>query len=105
MFTAMADLARINNNKDLLKTCKLLWRNIVDKRMYIHSGVGSAHIGERFSFDYDLPNDMAFAETCATIALIYFANRLSKIEINSEYADIIENSFYNLILASTSQSW
>ena len=103
MFTAMADLARINNNKDLLKTCKLLWRNIVDKRMYIHSGVGSAHIGERFSFDYDLPNDMAFAETCATIALIYFANRLSKIEINSEYADIIENSFYNLILASTSQ--
>ena len=103
MFTAMADLARINNNKDLLKTCKLLWRNIVDKRMYIHSGVGSAHIGERFSFDYDLPNDMAFAETCASIALIYFANRLSKIEINSEYADIIENSFYNLILASTSQ--
>ena len=103
MFTAMADLARINNNKDLLKTCKLLWRNIVDKRMYIHSGVGSAHIGERFSFDYDLPNDMSFAETCATIALIYFANRLSKIEINSEYADIIENSFYNLILASTSQ--
>ena len=103
MFTAMADLARINNNKDLLKTCKLLWRNIVDKRMYIHSGVGSAHIGERFSFDYDLPNDMAFAETCATIALIYFANRLSKIEINSEYGDIIENSFYNLILASTSQ--
>ena len=28
---------------------------------------------------------------------------MSKIEINSEYADIIENSFYNLILASTSQ--
>ena len=103
MFTAMADLARINKNKKLLKTCKTLWRNIVDKRMYIHSGVGSAHIGERFSFDYDLPNDMAYAETCATIALIYFANRLSKTELNSEYADIIENSLYNLLLASTSQ--
>ena len=104
MFTAMADLARINKNKKLLKTCKTLWRNIVDKRMYIHSGVGSAHIGERFSFDYDLPNDMAYAETCATIALIYFANRLSKTELNSEYADIIENSLYNLLLASTSQN-
>ena len=103
MFTAMADLARINNNKKLLKTCKILWKNIVNKRMYIHSGVGSAYIGERFSFDYDLPNDMAYAETCATIALIYFANRLSKIELNSEYADIIENSLYNLLLASTSQ--
>ena len=103
MFTAMTDLARINKNKKLLKTCKTLWRNIVDRRMYIHSGVGSAYIGERFSFDYDLPNDMAYAETCATIALIYFANRLSKIELNSEYADIIENSLYNLLLASTSQ--
>jgi len=102
MFTAMADLARLNNNTDLLNTCKTLWRNILDKRMYVHCGVGSAHIGERFSFDYDLPNDMAYAETCATIALIYFANRLSKIELNSEYADIIENSLYNLLLASTS---
>jgi len=102
MFTAMADLARINKDQNLLNACKTLWRNILDKRMYVHSGVGSAHIGERFSFDYDLPNDMAYAETCATIALIYFANRLSKIELNSEYADIIENSFYNLLLASTS---
>ena len=102
MFTAMADLARINNDEQMLLTCKTLWRNIIDKRMYVHSGVGSAYIGERFSFDYDLPNDMAYAETCATISLIYFANRLSKIELNSEYADIIENSLYNLLLASTS---
>ena len=102
MFTAMADLARINNDKELLNTCKTLWRNIVDKRMYVHCGVGSAHIGERFTFDYDLPNDMAYAETCATISLIYFANRMAKIELNSEYGDIIENSLYNLLLASTS---
>jgi len=102
MFTAMADLARINNDDAMLKTCRTLWRNIVDKRMYVHSGVGSSHIGERFTFDYDLPNDMAYAETCATIALIYFANRMAKMELNSEYADIIENSLYNLLLASTS---
>ena len=102
MFTAMADLARLNNDDEMLKACKTLWRNIVDKRMYVHSGVGSAYIGERFTDDYDLPNDMAYAETCATIALIYFANRMSKIELNSEFGDIIENSLYNLLLASTS---
>ena len=102
MFTAMADLARLNNDSEMLKACKTLWRNIVDKRMYVHSGVGSAYIGERFTDDYDLPNDMAYAETCATIALIYFANRMSKMELNSEYGDIIENSLYNLLLASTS---
>ena len=102
MYTAMADLAKLNNDSEMLDACKMLWRNIVDKKMYIHSGLGSAHIGERFSFDYDLPNDMAYAETCATIALIYFANRMAKIELNSEYGDIIENSLYNLLLASTS---
>jgi len=102
MYTAMADLAKLNNDSEMLDACKMLWRNIVDKKMYIHSGVGSAHIGERFSFDYDLPNDMAYAETCATIALIFFANRMAKIELNSEYGDIIENSLYNLLLASTS---
>jgi len=102
MFTAMADLARLNNDNEMLNACKTLWRNIVDKRMYVHCGVGSAYIGERFTDNYDLPNDMAYAETCATIALIYFANRMSKMELNSEYGDIIENSLYNLLLASTS---
>ena len=102
MFTAMADLARLNNDNEMLNACKTLWRNIVDKRMYVHCGVGSAYIGERFTDNYDLPNDMAYAETCATIALIYFANRMSKMELNSEYGGIIENSLYNLLLASTS---
>ena len=49
MFTAMADLARLNNDSEMLTACKTLWRNIIDKRMYVHSGVGSAHIGERFT--------------------------------------------------------
>jgi DUF1680 family protein len=47
--------------------------------MYLHAWVGSAHLGERFSFDYDLPNDLAYAETCASIALIFIENRLSRI--------------------------
>jgi DUF1680 family protein len=102
MYTAMADLARIKNDSRMLETCKSLWRNIVDRRMYVHGGVGSSHIGERFTFDYDLPNDMAYAETCASIALIFFAERLSRIERSSEYADIIEKALYNTVLASTS---
>jgi uncharacterized protein len=102
MYTAMADLARIKKDSKMLRTCKSLWRNIVDRRIYVHGGVGSSHIGERFTFDYDLPNDIAYAETCASIALMFFAERLSRIERNSEYADIIEKALYNTILASTS---
>ena len=102
MYTAMADLARIKKDPRMLQACKSLWRNIVDRRMYVHGGVGSAHIGEQFTFDYDLPNDIAYAETCASIALMFFAERLSRIERNSEYTDIIEKVLYNTILASTS---
>ena len=102
MYTAMADLARIKKDPMMLQACKSLWRNIVDRRIYVHGGVGSSHIGERFTFDYDLPNDIAYAETCASIALMFFAERLSRIERNSEYTDIIEKVLYNTILASTS---
>ena len=102
MYTAMADLARIKKDPRMLQACKSLWRNIVDRRIYVHGGVGSSHIGERFTFDYDLPNDIAYAETCASIALMFFAERLSRIERNSEYTDIIEKVLYNTILASTS---
>ena len=102
MYTAMADLARIKKDRRMLQACKSLWRNIVDRRIYVHGGVGSSHIGERFTFDYDLPNDIAYAETCASIALMFFAERLSRIERNSEYTDIIEKVLYNTILASTS---
>ena len=102
MYTAMTDLARLKKDPKMLQTCISLWRNIVDRRMYVHGGVGSSHIGEQFTFDYDLPNDIAYAETCASIALMFFAERLSRIERNSEYADIIEKVLYNTVLASTS---
>ena len=102
MFTAMADYARLTKDSDKIKACKTIWKNITNRRMYIHGGVGSAHIGERFSFDYDLPNDMAYAETCASIALIFFTERLMRIGRSSEYADIIKGVLYNVVLASTS---
>ena len=102
MYTAMADIARINSDPILQKTCNMLWNNIIQKRMYVHGGVGSSHIGERFTFDYDLPNDTAYSETCASIGLIFFAERMSRIKRNSEYADIIEKALYNVVLASTS---
>ena len=35
--------------------------------MYITGGIGSTVEGEAFTIDYDLPNDMAYAETCASI--------------------------------------
>ena len=56
-YTGMADVAKETGNKDLVSTLHKLWKNVTQKRMYITGGVGSQGDGERFSIDYDLPND------------------------------------------------
>lgn len=102
MYTAMADLAILNQDQELLNACKQLWNNITTRQMYITGGIGSTHHGEAFSFDYDLPNDTVYAETCASIGLIFFAQRMLQLEPKREYADVMERALYNLVLGSMS---
>lgn len=67
--------------------------------MYITGGIGSTVDGEAFSFDYDLPNDLAYCETCASIGLMFFGMRMLEIAPNSQIADTMERALYNTILA------
>ncbi len=99
MCTAMADVAATLKDQSLFEACKNIWRNIVDKRMYITGGIGSTYLGESFTFDYDLPNDTMYCETCASVGLIFFARQMLKNEIKSEYADVMERALYNTVLA------
>ncbi|WP_237163149.1 beta-L-arabinofuranosidase domain-containing protein [Paenibacillus sp. BIHB 4019] len=99
MCTAMADLAAETGDEALLQACKKLWDNIVAKRMYITGGIGSMAEGEAFTSDYDLPNDTAYAETCASIGLIFFAHRMLQIEPDSRYADVMERALYNTVVS------
>jgi len=102
LFCGAADIAKYYNDKELLNACKRVFDNIVNKRMYITGGVGSTYIGEAFTVDYDLPNRTAYAETCAAISLVMFAGRMQTMEVNSKYADIIENVLYNGFLSGMS---
>ncbi|TCN25362.1 glycoside hydrolase family 127 protein [Mesobacillus foraminis] len=95
MYTAMADLASRTNDESLKKACETLWENVTQKQMYVTGGIGSMVFGEAFSFDYDLPNDMSYTETCASIALVFWANRMLNLEANSKYADVMELALYN----------
>lgn len=99
LYTAMADLAATTNDAELYAACKQLWNSITKKRMYLTGGIGSTVIGEAFSVDYDLPSDTAYAETCASIGLIFFASRMLQNEVRGEYADIMERALYNTVLA------
>jgi uncharacterized protein len=95
MYTAMADLAKETGDESLKEATETLWENVTQKQMYITGGVGSQVFGEAFSFDYDLPNDTCYTETCASIGLVFWANRMLNLEKNSKYADVMERALYN----------
>lgn len=99
LYTAMADLAAETDDAELFDACKRLWKSITQKQMYITGGIGSTVHGEAFSVDYDLPSDTAYAETCASIGLMFFASRMLENEVKGEYADVMEQAFYNTVLA------
>ena len=98
MYTAMADLAARTEDARLLEACRKLWENITKRQMYITGGIGSTPSGEAFTMDFDLPNDTNYSETCASIGLIFFAERMLRAETDSVYADVMEQALYNTVL-------
>ena len=99
LYSGMADMARITGDKELLNACENLWHSIVNEKMYITGGIGGTHVGEAFSFPFDLPNDTAYAETCASIGLVFFARRMLSLKMSREYSDVMEFALYNGILS------
>ncbi len=98
LYTGMAQLSAKCGDNALYDACKRLWESITRRRMYVTGGIGSTVLGEAFSVDYDLPPDTAYAETCASIGLMFFANAMLKNELIGEYADVMETAFYNTVL-------
>lgn len=102
LYSGMADLARVRGDASLYGACERLWNNIVREKLYITGGIGATHVGEAFSFGYDLPNDTAYAETCASIGLVFFARRMLQLRASAVYADVMELALYNGILSGMS---
>lgn len=102
LYSAMADLAKETEDQSLVKACKILWENVTQKQMYVIGAVGSSAFGEAFTVDYDLPNNTIYGETCAAIGLLFWAHRMLHLELDGQYADIIEKTLYNGILSGIS---
>lgn len=103
LYTGMAMAAQRTGDESLLAACRRLWDNIVDKQLYLTGGIGQTSIGEAFTFDYDLPNDTNYSETCASIGLIFFARAMLDAEAKGVYADVMEQALYNTVIAGMAQ--
>ena len=98
LYSGMADYARLDQDDTLKAACERLWDDIVRRNMYVTGGIGGTHVGEAFSFAYDLPNDTAYAETCASVGMAFFARRMLELEADARYADVLEKELYNGVL-------
>jgi uncharacterized protein len=103
MYTAMADLAAELGDASLERACEVLWQDVTSKRMYVTAGLGPAAANEGFTTDYDLPNATAYAETCASVALIFWAQRMLNLDCDGGYADVMERALYNGALSGLSR--
>jgi len=102
LYMGMADVAMETDDESLYETLETLWQNMTRKRMYVTGGIGSSHDGERFTDDYDLPNDTAYAETCAAVGSVFWNERMQRITREARFADELERALYNGFLAGVS---
>ena len=100
--TGVAHVGRLLGDQGLIDTAKRFWKNIVTRRMYVTGAIGSTHVGESFTYDYDLPNDTMYGETCASVAMSMFAQQMFDLEPKGEYADVLEKELFNGSIAGIS---
>jgi DUF1680 family protein len=103
LYTAMADLAAEHGDDALRRTCETLWKDVTSTRMYVTGGFGPSERNEGFTQDYDLPNDTAYAETCASCAMVFWASRMLNLDLDGQYADLLERALYNNVMAGLSR--
>jgi uncharacterized protein len=103
LYSAVADIATETGDNGLWTACRRLWDHLTARRMYITGGIGSTAEIEGFTEDYDLPNESAYAETCAAIGLVLWAHRLALADRDRRYVDVLERALYNGVLAGVSE--
>lgn len=102
LYIAITDLARETQDQPLLAQSRALWEDVTQRKMYITGAVGSSQHGEAFSVAYDLPNATAYNETCASVALVLWAQRMFETAPDSRYIDVMERALYNNVCAGMS---
>ena len=102
LYSGMADVAAEFGDKQLWEALDRLWNHLTSRRIYITGGIGPVRENEGFTTDYDLPNETAYAETCAAIGLVLWAHRMLQFECDGRYADVMERALYNGVLSGVS---
>jgi DUF1680 family protein len=100
--SGIADIAAETHDTALAEASRAVWDDLTQHQMYVTGGLGPAHSNEGFTFAYDLPNETAYAETCASISLVLWAQRMFQLDPDSRYIDVMERALYNGVMSGVS---
>jgi DUF1680 family protein len=102
LMSAATDLARIEGDSEMRHILEGIWKRTTERRMYVTGGFGSSEKNEGFTRDYDLPNRTAYQETCASIAFVFWCERMARLTGEYQYVDAMERTLYNAVAAGAS---
>lgn len=95
MYTGAADVAALTGDEGYMNAMNTVWEDVVHRNMYITGGIGSSGNNEGFSNDFDLPNEQAYCETCASVGMVFWNQRMNLLTGDSKFIDVLERSLYN----------
>lgn len=104
LYTGAADVGAAKNDNGYMDAMKTVWEDVVYRNMYITGGIGSSGSNEGFTVDYDLPNENAYCETCASVGMVFWNQRMNLLTGDAKYIDVLERSLYNGALDGLSLS-
>lgn len=102
LFSGATDYANVTGAQPMISMLDRVWRNTVEKRVFVTGGIGPSGSNEGFTVDYDLPTHSAYQETCASVAMALWGHRMGLLHGDSRYWDSVETSLYNGFLAGVS---
>jgi len=102
LYAGATDVATESGDAGLFATLEGLWQHLVSTRLFVTGGLGTSGSNEGFTKDYDLPDEEAYAETCAAIGLVLWCHRMLQVAGDSKYADLMERALYNGFLSGIS---
>lgn len=103
-YTGAADVASVTNDPGYMNAMTTVWEDVVHRNMYLTGGIGSSGHNEGFTDDFDLPNSSAYCETCASVGMVFWNQRMNLLTGESKYIDVLERSLYNGALDGLSLS-
>ncbi|MCB0658455.1 MAG: glycoside hydrolase family 127 protein [Saprospiraceae bacterium] len=95
LYTGAADVGAMTGDTGYQKAMNLVWEDVVGRNLYVTGGIGSSGRNEGFGIDYELPNEEAYCETCASVGMVFWNQRMAALTGDGRYMDVLERSLYN----------